>query len=378
MRNFLLKYLTFFLSQKENLLRSYLNLNRHLITNKKTILVVKTDAIGDYLLFRPYLCYIREYFFDHRIILLGNESWKELALALDSDYIDHFVWLKKKNTNGLPSKEDWTKSILAVCKYKFDFAFYFVFSRENIAGDKIMKFITAKQKWAFEGDFINQDNESLKNNNKTYHKLIKTKSIHDLYKNHEFVESILGVKLNRKVSFNLKLQPTSRQNYILLCPSASKENKKWSSENWIKLIIFFLKNTDKQIYVIGGNDISNLSNQINNTFDDIRLKNLICKTSLMDVLNLIVQSEFIVTNDSMPVHLGIQTGTITFCIYKGNHFGRFLPYPSAEHLYLCCPEELNELSYNVKVNSFKENEGLDISRVTFELVLNQINCFLNE
>ena len=54
--------------------------------NKKyipgTLLIIKTDAIGDYILFRNFLSEVRNLslYKNYKIILCGNELWKDIAL----------------------------------------------------------------------------------------------------------------------------------------------------------------------------------------------------------------------------------------------------------------------------------------------------------
>src|ERR1700749_1987797 len=61
-------------------------------TPKKRILIIKTDAIGDYILFRNFLEVLRtsEKFKDHEIDLLGNTLWQEVALWYDKPFVAHF------------------------------------------------------------------------------------------------------------------------------------------------------------------------------------------------------------------------------------------------------------------------------------------------
>src|SRR5688572_21731561 len=63
-----------------------------------TLLIIRTDEIGDYILWRNVLPCIRQSkaFRDHKITLLGNPAWKEIALTLDAKYVDEFIWLDKK------------------------------------------------------------------------------------------------------------------------------------------------------------------------------------------------------------------------------------------------------------------------------------------
>jgi len=343
------------------------------------ILILKTDAIGDYLLFRPYIETLSKNFPKHKLLLCGNESWKEIAFKLDKAYISKFIWLKKESTNSNPTILNWTKCAIELSNYNFDFAIYPVFSRESLCGDEIMKIVSAKKKISFFGNSVNQNIQSLFKHNAIYDKLITTTKAHDLYKNLEFIEHLTGEKLDiSKVEFNLFQQINERTKSIVICPGASKSNKIWPIKNWVKLIEEITENFSYDLYIIGGIDSMSFKDEISKKMVSTKIINLIGKTSLMEVIELIAKSHCIITNDSMTVHIGIQTFTPTFCIFKGNHYGRFLPYPNSEFLTLCYPDYLSSLEHEERVRLYHDNEGLNIDLIEYDSVMSRINTFLHE
>ncbi len=123
LRHFI-KAITFLISDKISLLK----VNYHL--KPKTLLIVKLDAIGDYLLFRNFLEDIRKSkkFANYHITLCGNIIWKELAEAFDKSYVDEFIWIDKKK---LTIEKSYRKLTLQHIKDKgFEIAFQPTFSRE--------------------------------------------------------------------------------------------------------------------------------------------------------------------------------------------------------------------------------------------------------
>ncbi len=52
-----------------------------------TLLLIKLDSIGDYILFRNFLSFIRKNhkFSNHRITLIGNIIWKDLSETFDNE-----------------------------------------------------------------------------------------------------------------------------------------------------------------------------------------------------------------------------------------------------------------------------------------------------
>ena len=69
--------------------------------SKKTILLIRLDAIGDYILFRNFIQIIAnsKKYQDYKITLVGNSTWKNIAENLDSQHIDSFIWLDRNKLN---------------------------------------------------------------------------------------------------------------------------------------------------------------------------------------------------------------------------------------------------------------------------------------
>jgi len=98
-------------------------------TNKQTLLIVKIDEIGDYVLWRNMLTCFRqsERFRNYKITLCGNEVWKDLTLTFDKKNFDNFIWLnKKKFKSDMRYRYDFLKSVY---KCGFEIVINPVFSR---------------------------------------------------------------------------------------------------------------------------------------------------------------------------------------------------------------------------------------------------------
>ena len=95
----------------KNLLLDKQVIVNHKLYNEKTLLLIKTEAIGDYILFRNFIEQVKksERFAGYRIILVGNELWKEMALAYDSPYVDDFIWI---NRNAFVNDFNYRKQLL--------------------------------------------------------------------------------------------------------------------------------------------------------------------------------------------------------------------------------------------------------------------------
>jgi len=70
----------------------------------KTLLLIRLDAIGDYVLIRNIFQRLKQSkkFKGYKITLCGNIVWKDLAETFDKDGIDDFIWLNRKKFNNNP------------------------------------------------------------------------------------------------------------------------------------------------------------------------------------------------------------------------------------------------------------------------------------
>ena len=65
--------------------------------NKNTLLFIRLDAIGDYVMFRNFIEILKksDKYKNYNITLVGNSAWKNLSEELDKEYMDKFIWISK-------------------------------------------------------------------------------------------------------------------------------------------------------------------------------------------------------------------------------------------------------------------------------------------
>ena len=64
----------------------------------KNVLIVRLDAIGDYILWRNVLAFIRHSaaYRSSRITVLGNPAWRSLAEGFDAALADEWIWVENR------------------------------------------------------------------------------------------------------------------------------------------------------------------------------------------------------------------------------------------------------------------------------------------
>lgn len=352
--------------------------------SQKVILIVKTDAIGDYLLFRSLLEDISNEFRPkgYQVYLLGNALWKELAEELDGSFIDRFFWLKKGEFNQPLADQYRIGVVQQLNATVYDSILYPNLSREKLAGDWIVKNIPAKNKIGFKGDLQNQQKLTWEEGNKAYNLLIepKTGTRFEFDRNREIVSVLLGKEPaihKPKITHQTQNSPSGK--YAVLFPGASTPLKQWPVEHFTDMAQWLHATFGFRIVVAGGPEDQSLGDRIFRAHSAF-VENMAGKTTLLELINLIGRSALLVTNDTAAVHIGAHLGVPTTCIFKGNHYGRFLPYPEKDfpNVSVCTPHELNGLSFNELTKRYGETYGEDIEKVDPEVVKEMVSQQVNK
>lgn len=351
--------------------------------NVKQILLIRLDAIGDYILFRNFIEVLKRNskYSDYKITLLGNIVWKELAENLDKNYIDNFIWIDiKKFSRNLFYRY---KKMIEITSNNYELLIHPTYSRTYDA-DKIVNVVNAKIKIGSIGDLSNIKKWQKKISDKYYTFLIPAKNeiIFEFFRNKEFFERLLDeeikiskpcVKIPENYYFSLKLPDLD---YAVLFISASSKVRKWNIKNFAELAKWIKNNLNYEIVLCGGKeDIKEV-----NIFEEIygnHYLNLVGKTTLTDLIFILKNSKMIVSNETSIPHMAVALGLKNiFVIYNGNHFGRFIPYPSeitTSYFPVYHPEiEKNVENYKVLSNTYGYGSKLDINEISIEDVINKI------
>ena len=164
--------------------------------NPDSLLLLRFDSIGDYLLFRKFLKIIKEdeRYKNCKITLCGNIIWRELAETLDSDVIDEFIWMnRKKFLKSISYKFSFLKMVHAK---GFETVINSTYTRELLFGDQIVKTSRAINQIGNSGSPDKKNRMKIFSNG-FYTKLIPAagENMFEFYRNKEFFENLLGKKL---------------------------------------------------------------------------------------------------------------------------------------------------------------------------------------
>lgn len=357
---------------------SFYLLNKKIKCHNKFILILKLDALGDYILFRNFFTFIKKSkkYKDYKLILIGNLSNKEFSEKLDCNVIDYFLWVDNKKLSY--SKSYFFEIIKKIRVYKPEIIINPTKSRGHFFTDDIVKFSGCKTKIGSEADNLFLTENEIRASNRKYDIIIplKTDEKFEFYHNQYFISKLIGKNVDiikPEIILNEKLHIF--KNYICIFPGAGEEFRCWNHLNYNKLIRKILNQFKNiKVLVIGSEKEINLCNKVCSNINNKNLINYVSKTSIYKSLCLINESLFVIGNDSASIHMAAALNKKGICISNGNHFLRFNPYPWEMKTRISTIYPNNNFYDKEKTNKLylenKRKSDLDINNIDFEKVFN--------
>lgn len=347
----------------------------------KTLLIIRMDAIGDYILFRNFLKEIRESekFRDYEITLCGNKDWKDLSLELDSEYFDHSIWLdyyKFKN-----DKYYRYLKIRDIRKKGFETIIHPVFSRLYY-WDLLVGLSRAKNRVGSFGDTTNQKEELKDKSDSFYTSLIPASSevLFEFYRNREFFENILNKSLKHmkpRINYRSKTDIELPEEYIIIFPGKKQPNRRWPQEKFASLINYIYEKFKVVSVISGGPGDREISENICKMVEKKEsVVDFAGKTSLVDLIHIIKKTRLLISNDTSAVHIAASLEKPAICISNGLHLFRFDSYPPelCNCIHTIYPEDIerNIQNRDYVINLFYNKKKLDINTISLERVISEI------
>lgn len=347
------------------------------------ILLVKLDSIGDYVLFRNLIaCLCRaDVYKDNKFSLLGNIAFREIAEDFDRGLIEKFYWIDPKLIHQYPYK------LKIILKTKFK-AFDTLINPVHSSTGEIDAFISelgAKLKIGSVGDSINmQTAESIRQAKANYNRLIEVPDIDcfEFIRNRKFVEVLTGEQCVQKPEF-LFTRKKWEGVRIIVFPGANHNSRRWAPANFAAVInaVNRLVKGKKQFEICGSTSDKELAKEIIEHVEaGVDVIDTTGKTKLSGLISAIGNSDLLISNETVAVHIGAAVGTNTICISNGNHFRRFNPYPDeiSDKVTTIYPSKIfyDVTKFHELAQKYKFQSDIDINRITPDMVAKPATEFI--
>ncbi|WP_162426438.1 glycosyltransferase family 9 protein [Pontibacter pudoricolor] len=301
--------------------------------NSNRILIVRLDAIGDYILFRNYLHFLKNQpqYKNRTITLLGNSSVRTLSESYDFSVIDHFIWINPSLLYHNHLKK--FKLLLKLKLKSYDLIINPMHSR-RWEFDEFISSIGGKKVIGSEGDSINFETfEKYKRSSKFYDKLIKVSDTDEFEfnRNREFFEKLTGSSeqmpiLSLPVDFKREDQVIT----IVIVPGAGEAFRRWSALYFALTVNSIQDQINSSIkFVITGSKSEKFiaENIIKNINQNVKVLDLTGLLDLPQLINIIASADLLISNETSAVHIAAATASSAICVSHGRYRGRFHPYP---------------------------------------------------
>ncbi|HEU4470470.1 MAG TPA: glycosyltransferase family 9 protein [Flavisolibacter sp.] len=296
---------------------------------KSGVVIVRLDAIGDFVVWSHSAPEYRQLFPGQKITLIANVLWKGLAEKLP--YWDE-VWAidPDKFKKNLVYRWKW---LYRISRAGFEVALHPTFSRRLLIGDTMIRASQARKRVGPQGDLSNMSEGMRLMANEWYTELvhIKKEASTELERNAAFVHHLSGrpvqVKLHRMPSMGpLPSNLVIERDYFIIFPGASWPGRQWPAAHFASLVRQLNEKTGWIPVLCGSEGEKEFCSSIGQQ-SGVYVINLAGATNLCEFTEVIRRSRLLVGNETSAIHIAAAVQTPVVCITGGGHFGRFVPYP---------------------------------------------------
>lgn len=296
-------------------------------TNKKRVIIVFPFALGDSILFGASAEYYRKLYPKNKYILtyLVTKGCEDLFEKYGDEIISFEFTVASVNLfyrRNILKKLREKKYDIVIDPYSCVdctpnvYMTRAIFAREKIGFEEIKKRKAQCPDWM-----------RCRIYDRVY--TIKGENLHRLIYYSKVLEC-LDVKLDDIKCMNIpstQLKITLPDRYYIIFPSASMDVKKWEIDKFFDLIMRINSYYHLPLVFVGTtNDYEDVE-KLKAKLEGIFVLDLLGKTNVLQLCEIIGRSQFLVTNDTSAYHIGVAKDVKTFLISGGYVFDMFAKYP---------------------------------------------------
>lgn len=297
--------------------------------NSTGLLLVRLDAIGDFVIWMDSAKGFRRLYPGRKITLCANSVWSDLAKNLS--FWDE-IWpvdIRRLNRNPIYR----FRTLRKIRQGGFEIAIQPTFSRLYLHGDAIIRATGSKQRIGSVGDTSNISPILKSISDHWYSKLVPASPapLMELERNAEFIRNLSGQDFKAELPVLPKLIDLPDRlkfdaPYFIIFPGASWCGRQWPADRFAVIVAQLHGKFGWLPVLCGGqSDIALCQTVIDQS--GVNAVNHAGATSLPELTELLRGARILISNDTSATHLATAVSTPAVCILGGGNFGRFLPYP---------------------------------------------------
>ena len=311
---------------------------------QKVLLLIEPGGIGDYVLIRPYLKFIKQSpkYKDYKVIYLSKDSYVDFVRAYNSEHFDLIIPYSPKDLD-----------------YNRDYRRYLVNKLNSLNIDtilnlrtiiipnhpdwgvrkKLIKNIKAKHKVA---DIIKlRNSKKYEKKLNIYTDLIYSQEdlIFEFERHRLFFEKFLEINIPRQNTSFENILGGIDKNTVLMSMGSLSEYREYPVDKSILLINKLLSVTDYKFALLGTQNQFEANQTIIERIDEPgRVINLAGKTNITQLPDILKKCAFFIGTESGTVHIANSVGCKTICISNGSYYKRYHPYIDSSNVTYIYPQ----------------------------------------
>ena len=288
-----------------------------------------------------------------KVVFLTKKSTQAEYYLENTSFCEKVIYLdepKKGIGNIINNIKSLIKNINEMNKFNFKACYVFHPSLRYLF---IANFSNIKEIWGLGFKF---QNFFLKKNKKLYLSFFaKTKGDNEAL---EFVKKITN---SSKIDYKpLSSEENSLRDTVGIIIAASGNEKRWSINNYLKVIKFLKEKNYKKFLIISGLDQSKEEELINENFRDTIDTTFTADKKINDVIPYLKRCKFCIGNDTGFSHLSVNLDIETMVI-QGD----------------CPPQTYSKLLKHIDIEPDVTRSSTSIHTIKAEKVLDELSNFLN-
>lgn len=296
------------------------------VRGRNVCVIVKLDAIGDFVLWLPYgnrlIQHLKEKY--DEVVLVCNASVEELANSeLSADKV-----LPIQRSRFIHDLRYRAVMLRKVSSLGSVVVYHPARSHDLVAADSLVRACGGVLQRG--NKLLNLSHKSITNRWRSFDDMGRTLPTHELVWNRKYLESF-GIDFHPGlVSIFTKISPRLNRDtdYYVIAPGASWSGRKWPKKRFIEVALRIKRDWPEiKCFVVGNADERAEAEEIVKAVGS-NAENRAGTTELLEYVNLIVNAKFVLGNESSGAHIAAATNVPSFTILGGGHFGRFMPYDS--------------------------------------------------
>jgi ADP-heptose:LPS heptosyltransferase len=310
-----------------------LKLTRSRRLHPNRVLVVRLDAIGDFILWLDAAQVLVGHYKKQGkiVILVANAAWA--AWARDLAIFEEVLPVNVRQFQHDPIYR--YRVGRQIQRLGCSIAIEPTYSRSWLLGDSAIRISGARERIGSAGDASNLSRRK-RIADLWYTRLVPADPAPcmELERNAEFIRNFCQPAFLAALpqlpcaaapQDDIFLAATAGQPYYVLFPGASWEGRRWPVAGFLEVGEKLHRRTGWLGVVCGGaSDLDTVNDLCGRS--TVPLLNWAGRTDLAQLASILSAARLLITNETSAVHMGAACGTPTVCLLGGGHYGRFMPY----------------------------------------------------